>query len=184
MQVLIVCADNAERQSLRDVLPADDYPAPSFADSGPDAFRLLETAEETEVDMLLADADDPAVGGVGLCRAVRAHDRWKDLPVLLLTGAGPERAFELAQAAGATDYVRRPVQAPELLARLRAAGGLKKVLDDCRKRKRELESLNRELQRLAVLDDLTGIANRRLFNLQLAQEWARAVREVVPLKKR
>src|SRR5262249_52678005 len=65
---------------------------------------------------------------------------------------------------------------------------LKHELDECRARERQLLELaeqlrrrNEELRRLAVLDELTGIANRRSFNLLLEREWARAAREVQPV---
>jgi diguanylate cyclase (GGDEF)-like protein len=87
----------------------------------------------------------------------------------------------MAKAASALDFVHKPVQPPELLGRLHAACVLKRQLDTCREHTQKLERLNGELQHLAVMDELTGIANRRFFNLVLAQEWARAAREVIPM---
>src|SRR5262249_11988654 len=99
-----------------------------------------------------------------------------------------EYDLEVAFDAGATDYITKPVKPAELRARLSQALRLKSELD--RRQARELELLevtrqlqqaNEALQFLSTHDELTGGANRRQFDARLAQEWNRAVRDVVPL---
>ena len=92
--------------------------------------------------------------------------------------------IEEAFAAGATDYIPKPLNKVELLARIHNALALKREMDRRKQREKELlevtrqlEEANRKLERLTTQDDLTGIANRRHFNRYLAREWARAVRE-------
>src|SRR6185437_2913636 len=85
-------------------------------------------------------------------------------------------------------YITKPFSVNELLARMRSAANLKRQFDQRRQREEELlqvtqqlKRLNEELQRLSILDELTGIPNRRFFNILLTQEWGRSARIVVPL---
>src|SRR5207248_1234406 len=93
---------------------------------------------------------------------------------------GPEHVQQ-AFSSGARDYIPKPVQEVELLARVGAALALKREMDARREReiellvlKRQLEEANAGLQRLSTEDGLTGLANRRAFDLRLHLEWQRA----------
>jgi DNA-binding response OmpR family regulator/HPt (histidine-containing phosphotransfer) domain-containing protein len=74
--------------------------------------------EATPPDLVVLDVQMPEVSGVELCRALRAHPRWRTLPVLFLTAeTDPARIGELF-AAGGDDYVPKPVTGPELVGRV------------------------------------------------------------------
>jgi diguanylate cyclase (GGDEF)-like protein len=95
-------------------------------------------------DLLLLDLDMPDLNGIELCRAVRADDRFGQLPVVFLTShSAPERVQEIFEA-GADDYVGKPIVGQELVTRVR--------------NRLERVRVNREL---AEKDDLTGTASRR-----------------------
>jgi diguanylate cyclase (GGDEF)-like protein len=192
VSILIVDDSDSTNRSLRAFLQSRGYPEVRTVTSGGEALRLLgegtPAAAPGEVEVILLDVGLPDVDGLEVCRRVKAESALKDIPVLVVTGAADERTLEQAFAAGACDYLHKPVRLPELLARLRSALNLKRELDTIKSRERELvqvtrqlEQLNRELERLSILDELTGIANRRFFNVVLAQEWARAARAVLPL---
>jgi diguanylate cyclase (GGDEF)-like protein len=96
--------------------------------------------------------------------------------------------LQLAFAAGAMDYVPKPVNKVELLTRVRSVLRLVHEIDRRRAREQELLEVMRQLQeanqmllRLSCLDGLTGITNRRQFDDFLDQEWRRASRESTPL---
>ena len=193
MSVLIVDDSAPTRQSMRALLEGRGYREVLSAASAEEAWTILEREGPSKdgqpgVEVLLMDVEMPGVDGIETCRRIKAVERLRDIPILIVTGNTRESALEAAFAAGACDYIAKPVQPEELLARLRSALNLKRQADSCKARERELvqvtrrlEQANAELHRLAVLDELTGIANRRFFNLVLAQEWARAAREVQPL---
>ena len=185
MRLLIVSGEDELRSSLLDVLQANGYPPPVFAPTCPEALAVLALekrgAKDVPIDVILVDADLPGDAALELCRRFEEAPCLEDIPRLMMTGRPAPLALEVARAAGAGDFVRKPIQAAELLGRLHAACTLKHQLDTCREHTRELERLNGELQQLSSTDELTGIANRRSFNKVLAQEWARATREAIPL---
>ena len=99
-----------------------------------------------------------------------------------------DQNLQLAFAAGAMDYVAKPVNKIELLTRVRSVLRLVHEIDRRRAREQELLEVMRQLQeanqmllRLSCLDGLTGITNRRQFDDFLDQEWRRAVRDSTPL---
>jgi len=185
MRLLIVNNQDDVRACLQTILQEGGHPAPLFANSYPEAVAVLapEPArkEKPPVDVILLDADLPVDGHPDAMCALKQLHHEKDIPLLVMTDRPGAQAYETALAIEASDFIRKPIQADELLGRLHAVCELKRQLDQCREHSSELERLNKELQRLAVMDELTAIANRRFFNLLLAQEWARAVREVVPI---
>lgn len=189
---MIVADCDATRQSLQTLLHARGYAHVLCVESGDKALQLLGVdaprEDDPPVDTVLVDAEMPGLDGIETCRRLKAARHLRDVPVVVMTGSAREDTLEAALAAGACDVLPKPVTAGEVHARVRAALTLKREMDSCKAREaellrvtRELQQLNEELQRLAVLDELTGISNRRFFNLVLEQEWGRAAREVQPL---
>ena len=92
----------------------------------------------------------PGVSGLELCRLVRSDPRWSQLPVVFLSGSHDADAVRRVYAAGADDFVSKPVAGPELQARI--ANRLERA---------RLHRL------LAETDPLTGLANRRRLERDL-----------------
>ena len=80
--------------------------------------RFWETLNETLPDMLVLDVDLPGINGIDLCRVVRNEPRWSGLPVLFLTVRTDTETLLQVFAAGADDYVSKPIVELELLARI------------------------------------------------------------------
>lgn len=191
MRVLIVedCEDT--RRSLQLLLRSHGYEQVEVAENGQAALDFLEAddpAAESKVDVVLTDLDMPGLDGIEVCQLIKAAPHLHDIAVLVLTGITDEVTLERAFAAGACDYITKPFSVNELLARVRSAANLKRQFDNCKLREqelvkvtRQLKRLNDELQRLSILDELTGIANRRFFNILINQEWGRAMRAVLPV---
>jgi signal transduction histidine kinase/CheY-like chemotaxis protein len=84
-----------------------------YADNGLDGIALL--TEHPEVRIVLMDAMMPELDGNATTRRIRAHRQWHDLPIVFLTAKAMPGDRESSLAAGATDYITKPVDLDELL---------------------------------------------------------------------
>ena len=128
----------------------------------PDAF--WESLRREPPDLVILDVDMPEVDGVALCRVIRNEPGLAELPVLFLSARVDAVTVERVFAAGADDYVGKPIVASVLLNRLRNR------LDR-----------TRLLRELAERDQLTGLTNRAKSELELERLLALAARSGEPL---
>jgi two-component system KDP operon response regulator KdpE len=113
--VLIVDDERSIRVSLRTILSGLGFVIIEAA-RGEEALSLVKTAQ---FDVVLLDINMPGVGGIDVCRMMRRTA--PRLPIVMLTVQGSEDRKVEALDAGADDYITKPFQLRELIARLRAA---------------------------------------------------------------
>jgi diguanylate cyclase (GGDEF)-like protein len=189
MAILIVDDARDHRLLLSNLLRKAGYPEILQADSAAAAFRLLEDSKlAAAIDVILMDVLMPGMDGTEACRTLKRTAGLEDIPVLIVTGRTTPEDLEIAFAAGATDFIRKPVDRVELVARTRSAVRLRQETERRKERERdvtaiaaELSALNRELLRLSTVDALTGIANRREFDSGLERLWRSAACSREPL---
>jgi diguanylate cyclase (GGDEF)-like protein len=190
--VLIVDDDGEMRRACKALLERAGYNEIWTADSvtGALAFLNVGKPESTvpHVDVILMDIVMPDASGIEAARRIKEDERLHDVPILMVTAMSDDRDLEAAFAAGAIDYITKPVKVVELLARLRSALILKRELDNRKARQQELLELTEKLretnyilEKLSTQDALTGLANRRSFDRVMHVEWARSVREATAL---
>lgn len=138
----------------------DDYEL-AFANDADRAVQLV--TGEAAVDLVLADAK---VAG-DVCRRLKSDERTASIPVIVVSGRNESKEQERSFAAGAADYVAKPITPALLLTRV----GMQIEL----RQSRDL------LESLALVDPVTGIPNRRRFRAALEQEWRRSQRNRSPL---
>lgn len=125
IRVLIVDDDPHHRALERELLDSPLYQVEE-ASSGPDALIRLSHAE---YDVVLLDKRMPGMDGDETCRRIRSDLGLKLLPVLMVTGNSDVDNLTLSMEAGATDFVRKPYDPSELLARLNSAASRKRLTD-------------------------------------------------------
>jgi PAS domain S-box-containing protein len=108
-------------------------------------------------DLVLADVMMPELDGVGLVKELRAQERTRTLPVVLLSARANEESRVEGLAAGADDYLIKPFSARELLARVGAHVELARVRREAARREIELQAQVRNAQEhaTAILETIT-----------------------------
>lgn len=154
----------------------------------PAAARALEVARQLQPTVILQDLVMPDADGFTLIRQYREDDTLRHVPVIVLSAKEDPKLKAHSFATGANDYMVKLPDRLELLARLRyhASGYINRLQRDqafrfLRESQRQLAAANIELQKLAALDGLTGIANRRRFDEALQLEWLRSQRDRQPV---
>lgn len=126
-----------------------------------DPHQALIKAAEGDYEAVLVSLDLQDYDGLRLCSQLRSLERTRDVPVLMLGEAEDRARILRGLEIGAHDFLVRPVDRNELLARVRTQV----------RRKRFTEKLRDSVQssmEMAVLDQLTGLHNRRYFDTRMA----------------
>jgi diguanylate cyclase (GGDEF)-like protein len=165
-RVLVVEDDEACRIMLRTALDVGGFEVVE-ARSGDEALATFASADG--IGAVLLDLSLPDMTGFAVLRALKADVRTRSLPVLIVTGRTDTAGCVEGLAMGAHDFVRKPVDLQELLARVTAAVALHARLSD-------LEQEAASLEQLALTDPLTGLDNRRAGEQHLARMTARSHR--------
>ena len=82
--------------------------------------ECLDALERRSPDLLLLDILMPDADGYLLLERIKSEERWRDLPVLMLSAQPPEDASVRSLGLGASDFIRKPYRPKELLARVQA----------------------------------------------------------------
>ena len=190
MKILVV-DDNPDDQLLaRTFLSQDGYPGIEAVDSAEAAFSFLGLNEEGQpaVDLILLDISLPGTDGIEATRTIKRSSRYSEIPIIMMTAHSPQDYLARAFRAGAMDFISKPFNKIEFLARVNAAIRLKREMDRRRAHEKELVEMtiklaraNEELKKISMIDPLTDIPNRRHFDAVLEIEFNRAVRNEQPL---
>jgi two-component system, cell cycle response regulator len=139
-----------------------------------DGIEGIKILLDIKIDLVLCDVEMPRLDGFRFLSMVHARDEIKEIPVILLTGKEDQESKIKGFSQGAADYITKPFDSGELLARVKVHLKLKKLKD-------ELCKANELLRELSNTDHLTGLFNRRYLMEVMDREYSRAFRSRAPL---
>jgi PleD family two-component response regulator len=164
LRILVVDDQEDSRDLTEGALLSAGYNDIVTAESGWGALKILDIGRPTEeappVDLLLLDIVMPEMDGVEACARIRNDARYADMPIIMVTSLDDVDSLANAFVAGATDYITKPVNRVELVARVRSALRLKQELDRRLGREHELLAfLSNWGDRRAglLIDETTGL---------------------------
>jgi two-component system cell cycle response regulator len=143
------------------------------AEDGEIAWQTLQS--NPRISLVMSDLSMPNLDGLGLVKQIRqsAEPQLSNIPVIIVTGAeDDDGSKETALSAGASDFITKPFDSVQLLARAQTQARQQRTqqaLQDSEVRKQQLEEQNN-------LDELTGLANKRAFIEHLEEGLSYAVR--------
>jgi two-component system cell cycle response regulator len=176
-RVLVVDDHPDNIELLRARLEARGYEVES-ASGGEEALQMV---KQNPPDLILLDVMMPKVDGMEVVRRIKADQDLPFIPVIMQTALESSSNKVEGLDAGADDYITKPINFPELDARVKSLLRIKMLQEDLRTRERQLEEMNEKLLRISQTDGLTGVANRRALEQKLDEFWAHSQRLHEPL---
>ena len=166
-RVLVVDDQPANVRLLEAILAPRGYDVLT-ATGGEEA---LESISQTPVDLVLLDIVMPDLDGYEVCRRIRGQVDTAYLPVVMVTASGDEEKIKALEA-GADDFLTKPVNQNELLARVASLARIKRYQDTIKRQAGELATWNQELesrveQQVAQIERMGRL--RRFLSPQLAE---------------
>jgi diguanylate cyclase (GGDEF)-like protein len=151
--------------------------------TGKNGQEALARLRDDKPDLLLIDVEMPDLGGREICRIVRANANksFGFLPVILMTARGDVQQKIQGLELGADDYLIKPLNDLELLARVKSMLRLKSLQDELLCANQRLQQVNEKLAELSMTDGLTGAFNRLYFQKRIGYEFQRMQRYRNPL---
>jgi two-component system cell cycle response regulator len=169
-QVAIVDDDPAIRRLVRLFLKRSGYETVEFG-MGEEAGEQL---PKIAWDLAILDRRLPDMDGVELCRQLKSEPELRNRYIIMLTGEDDQEDKVQGLDLGADDYITKPFQYPELMARIRAA---KRIVD----LQKELLETNKRLELLSITDGLTKLYNHRHLQDELSRAFEESQRYQRPL---
>jgi two-component system, cell cycle response regulator len=134
-----------------------------------DGHQALGLVREAAPDLILLDVMLPDIDGYEISRRIKGADDLPFIPIILVTARDSTQDKVAGLDAGADDYLTKPINFPELEARVRSMLRIKRLQD-------ELAEKNLELERLSISDGLTALYNHRHIHSLLGEEFERVER--------
>ncbi|MFH2210743.1 MAG: diguanylate cyclase, partial [Pseudomonadota bacterium] len=132
-----------------------------------DGEQALKAAMTGKPELILLDIVMPGIDGYEVCRRLKATAATQSIPIIFITAMGEVENEAMGFALGAVDYIAKPFNSPVVKARVGVHMKLKRNGDI--------------LENLASMDALTEVPNRRAFDQTRKQEWARSLRDGLPI---
>ncbi|UBM61860.1 response regulator [Candidatus Sulfidibacterium hydrothermale] len=138
---ILVVDDSASARSLIQAYLDGTYIKAAFAEN---AVQAVKKAKSNPFDLIMLDVRLPDISGIEVCKMLKSDARTKDIPVIFVTVASDKKSLVEGFRAGAVDYITKPFEKEELLARVETHLRMKRYLEElvvARKKAEESEKL-------------------------------------------
>src|SRR5206468_3840888 len=140
MRTLVVDDSPDMRKLIQSNLTTKGQTEVLTAESAREAFRHLaiedDDSGDAPIDLILMDIMMSDMDGIRACQRIKAVERLREIPIIMVTGRTDSEDLRAAFAAGAMDYITKPLNSVELLARVSSALALKRAIDIRKARER------------------------------------------------
>jgi diguanylate cyclase (GGDEF)-like protein len=160
---ILIVEDNSINLKVLDNIVSSEYNT-ILSKDGKDA---IEKAKSNKIDLILLDIMLPELDGYTVCKVLKNDNTCKDIPVIFVTALTSHEDELKGLESGGVDFITKPFSAPIVMARI--------------KTHIKYQALTQELCKLATIDSLTAIANRRAFDENIKLEWKRSMLELSQL---
>ncbi len=158
-KILIVDDSKFNIKVLTDILVDEGYEIVSLENS----TEVLETVHAIKPDIIILDVIMPGIDGFQVCKSLKGDFEIKDIPIIMLTAKSKGSDIKKALELGAFDYMKKPIDEVEVIARVQSALRYKHKLD--------------ELKEMAMKDGLTGLYNHALLIELFEKEYIKQRRD-------
>ncbi len=167
-RILVVDDTPANAKLLSDLIEHHGYEA-TMAASGPEAIAAL---RQGAYDLILLDIVMPGMDGYEVCRLVRQEPRWEALPIVMVTALDAKEERVKGLEAGADEFLSKPINQPELIARVRSLLRIKNMHDALQRQAAELSDWAATLEQrvthgVAEVERLSRL--KRFFSPKVAE---------------
>lgn len=175
--ILVVDDERANIFLLKGLLEHYNYKV----DTASDGLKCLECLEANVPDVILLDIMMPGLTGVEVLRTVMDHPEWCRIPVIMVSAKTRSVDVEEALSLGAIDYVKKPIDEIELLARLKVAIRLKENEDELRELVKAKEDFVRIISHdlRSPFSTIHGFAEMMIYDENLNEEQKDALKFIV-----
>jgi putative two-component system response regulator len=172
--ILVVEDSPATQAILVQLLEQTGHPVRTVANAE-EAMQIITKVRPT---LIVSDIHMPGVSGIELCRNLRSLAKLDPTHFIMLTCSSSEQLMLEAYGAGVDDFVIKPYNPEELLAKVRAGLRSIQLHEQLAHKASQLQAVNSSLAqmndrlgRLSITDDLTGLFNRRHAMVRLEEQW-------------
>lgn len=138
--------------------------------------EALDKVQANPPHLILLDVMMPLMDGFEVSRRIKTDETLPYIPIILVTARDSTEDKVEGLDSGADDYITKPINFPELEARVRSMLRIKRLQDELDEKNREMEVVNKRLRKLSVTDGLTELFNHRHVHELLHEEFERSKR--------
>lgn len=153
-EILVVEDSKFQSLILKDILSKGGYDVVCVSS----AEEAINNDYYKKFDLILLNVVLPGMNGYEFCKVIKNNDKF--LPVIIITSIEDKKSLVKALNSGADDYIKKPYNVDELLARIKVQIRTRNLQLELKEKNDELEKAYDKIKELAVIDSLTGAHNR------------------------